>query len=188
MLAALAAGLAACASETSSGPASAGADLSADGNGAPAARETARLATKDGAQEILIDYTPQSRVVDGSSVTEVAADINLTTTHMFNGAVRAVLIDKCSEFGKPLFEIVAQCDLRDVGGGRWIISMTNSFGACTLIEKPDNVDTAFPDWLVSRRTQPGDDIRCSQEIAVVGDGTFLTDPVNGTHNFAFQLK
>jgi hypothetical protein len=181
--------LVACGTSESSEGSAAGSAMStgADARTGVEARQTARLATKDGAEEISLEYTPETHVAIGDSTTEVAADVKITTTNMSNRAVRAILIDKCSEFGTLRFQIVAQCDLRDVGGGRWEINMSEA-NACSLIDIPDNVDTTFPSWLVSRRTRSGDDIRCSQEISVVSDGTFLTDPVNGTHNFVFQLN
>jgi hypothetical protein len=159
---------------------------SADLSGDPPGTEVVRLATKDKREEILIGYTPDTKTVDGDSVTTMARDITIVTTNMFNFAVRAVLLDECSEFGHHLFEIVAECDMHDLGGGRWEIKTSES--QCRLTVKPDNVDTTFPSWLVSRRSREGHDIRCSQEIAVVGDGRFLTDPVNESHNFKFQMK
>jgi hypothetical protein len=99
--------------------------------------------------------------------------------------VRAVVIDDCTNVSGGFFASVVQCDLAKQGESFTVRMAPNT---CRETQKVDNFDTGFPDILVDEVTRPGDHIRCSQEIAVVADGTWLTDPLNHTHNFHFQAQ
>jgi hypothetical protein len=152
------------------------------------AEHNVHLATASSAQRIDLTYQTASVAVDGDSVTDVGTGITIAVSGLApdTNAVRAVLVDDCAEFGRPLFQIVSQCDLKVRRNGSWLVNV--GAGTCSPLNHPDNVDTAFPDVLVSRQTREGDDYECSQEIAIVADGTWLTDPLSGSHNFKFQLQ
>jgi hypothetical protein len=153
-----------------------------------AARQTVHLATAFGEQQIDITYAAAESVVEGDSVTDVATGVSIAVSGLApeTQAVRAVLVDTAREFGRPLFQIVSQCDLKVVRYGTWGVKVSQ--GACTQLTHPDNVDTAFPDVLVERKTRAGDDYQFSQEMAIVADGEWLTDPISNSHNFKFQLQ
>jgi hypothetical protein len=157
------------------------------GEAATAARHV-HLATELGEQQIDITYATATNVVDGDSETDVGTGLSIQVRGLedFTQSARVVLVDDCSEFGRPLFQIVSECDLKVVRYETWGVKV--SADACTQLTHPDNVDTAFPDVLVDRRTRAGDDIACSQQIAVVADGEWLTDPISKSHNFKFQLQ
>jgi hypothetical protein len=153
-----------------------------------AARHSVHLATAFSAQQIDITYSTAENVVEGDSVTDVGTGVSIAVNGLApeTHAVRVVLVDACGEFGRPLFQIVSQCDLKFVRYGAWGVKVNQD--ACTQLTHPDNVDTAFPDVLVERTTRAGDDYECSQEIAIVADGEWLTDPISNSHNFKFQLQ
>jgi hypothetical protein len=163
------------------------ADESAAADTSAAARHV-HLATEFDEQQIDITYATATNVVDGDSETDVGTGLSIQVRGLEDAtqSVRVVLVDDCSEFGRPLFQIVSQCDLKVVRYETWGVKV--SAGACTQLTHPDNVDTAFPDVLVARRTRAGDDIACSQQIAVVADGEWLTDPISKSHNFEFELQ
>ena len=167
------------------------ADPAADDSSAAdtsAARHSVHLATAFDEQQIDIAYATAENVVDGDSVTDVGTGVSIAVSGLApeTQAVRAILVDACREFNRPLFQIVSQCDLRVVRYGTWGVKVSQD--ACSQLTHPDNVDTAFPDVLVERKTRSGDDYQCSQEIAIVADGEWLTDPISNSHNFKFQLQ
>jgi hypothetical protein len=158
-------------------------NLTNSGNSGP----HVHLGTENQAQTIDIDYTPTSTTVEGDSVTNFASNVSIALGGLApnTNAVRAVVIDDCNDSATTeSFQIVSQCDLAKEGS---VFKVKVTASTCKLTLQPDNVDTGFPDVLVQRVTRPGNNIHCSQEIAVVADGTFLTDPINRTHNFKFQF-
>jgi hypothetical protein len=167
---------AACSAETSDKAVTDRDDLTADPVGA------IKLTSSDGHQ-ITVSGEPSEGGEPEFSVTHSSENVQIRVTGPAGAkAIRAVVINDCSEFGHPLFQAVETCDLKD--GGE---SFSAPLSACQQTQKPDNQDDYFPGILLDERTEPGDDIRCTQEIAVVVDGTWLTDPVNGSHNFKFTL-
>jgi hypothetical protein len=86
---------------------------------------------------------------------------------------RAVLIDNCRTVSGQSYQNVAQCDL---------VPQYNSTGiqsACSFA----NV------FLSTTFEGSGMQTECFQQIAIVmQDGSWLVDPMNGSHNFNFSLN
>jgi hypothetical protein len=138
------------------------------------------------AHGISVSYQPSEIDVAGSSATQVASNVLVSVDGVDDpmARVRAVIVDECSQFGQPLFQLVDTCDLK-LGP---YMTYQADLRTCEQTQTADNVVTEFPSLLVERRSREGGDIRCAQQIAVVVDGTWLTDPISKSHNFNFQLQ
>jgi hypothetical protein len=173
--------VAACTQPTSAAGSQASADEVTNG---PA--RTISLVANEG-NPITLAYAAQQIQVDGDSTTHTASGVKITVGRVPNGAkVSAVIVDHC---GDPrvgsAFELAATCTLAAGTPGTYVVSMNAR--NCKEAERADNVDSHFPDTLVDFSDVSGEDVRCSQEIAVVVNDKWLTDPINGTHNFKFTF-
>jgi hypothetical protein len=147
--------------------------------------EAVNLASADG-RTIAFTYGAQQIQVDGDSTTHTASNVAITVGNVGSAStVRVVVIDLC---GDPrvgsAFQLVDACDLARGDDGTFRASMRS----CQETERADNVDSHFPDVLVDFSDVSGEDVRCRQQVAVVVDGQWLTDPINGSHNFNFQFN
>jgi hypothetical protein len=110
-----------------------------------------------------------------------AKAISITLTNAATprtAAARAVLINVCTDAADPSepFSEAVQCDLAYAGG-----SFRARVGpGCDLSDYGSS-------FTLYSSTAGGTTETCTQQIAVVVNGTWLVDPINGTHNFNFRF-
>ena len=134
---------------------------------------TIALTSSEGVK-ILLKYTAEAATPNSSGgTTHTAVDARLLVLNADETPVsqgRAVVINKCTNEGTgEQHTDVVELDLQ--------------------IADPSFADTlsaVVPDVVFSESNYRYRTV-CKQEIAVVLDGTWLTDPVNRTHNFKFAF-
>ena len=100
--------------------------------------------------------------------------VRISNPSLPSGAnVRVVLIDLCKETGTTSAPTPdeSQADAESANGG-YVASLTGNgpFGF------------ELSSWAAGAQN-----VQCTQQIAIVVNGVWLSDPVNGTHNFSFQF-
>jgi hypothetical protein len=125
-----------------------------------------RLQSSNGAQ-ITVTYHSLNPEGDTQAKAAVTVDLHTPLGSNCDAHVGVVVVTHCGQ--APTFDTSNRFDL--------VRQSSDSGGGC-FFRNPEPATVLY-------QTHAG---ICAQEIAVDTDGTFLVDPVNGTHNFQFTLE
>jgi hypothetical protein len=143
---------------------------------------TIALQASDGTR-INVNYGLQRQDQVGDSVESWIASLAVDVQPVGRDAT-AVIIGRCAGTGSFTHDYSVSC--RSFGQSH--IPLTDECHVdATAADVPRFVRSTLPELRFHGRFREGRSEDCSYELAVVRDGVWLVDPVNGSHNFQLSI-